>query len=569
MLSTLRIRNIALVADLTWELAPGYVAITGETGAGKSILIDALGLVLGGRADRTLLRSGAENGSVEAVFELPGSRAAQGEWLGANGLEAAPDGLLVLKRTITAAGANRQYVNGAPTSLAILSRIGDGLVDFHGAHEHQSLLHPARQLAILDAFGGLEDEVKAVREGVLRRQSLDRALAESGGDERTQLQRLDLLRFQAQEIEAAQLRPEEEQELDAEYTRAHNAARLLDLAEMARQGLSDDEGSVRARMGEVGRLLRELGRLDPGAEGFCGLLDQAGGVLQDLERELSRYRDRIDIDPARLQALEDRLNLIQSLKRKYGSTVAEVLRYGALAREELAGIEGRAGSRARIEAEREALNQTLIAAGHALSKRRQAVIPRLVRHVLRQLQDLGFRQSRFDILLAGAPPAADAEGVPAGPGLTGFDGLEFQFSPNPGEPMQPLRAIASSGELARVMLALKTVLAAEDNVPVLVFDEVDANVGGETANVLGVKMRQIAGRRQVLCITHLAPVAARASAHYAVTKHVRDGRSVTEIEQLDREGRIRELARMLGGASAAARRHAEALVAENTAAQGA
>lgn len=561
MLSTLRIRNVALVADLTWEVASGYVAITGETGAGKSILIDALGLVLGGRADRTLLRTGAESGSVEAVFELPGSRGSQEAWLGACGLEAAPDGLLVLKRTFTATGANRQYVNGAPTSLATLSRVGDGLVDFHGAHEHQSLLHPARQLAILDAFGGLESEVAAVREGVLRRQALERALAEGGGDERMQAQRLDMLRFQAREIEAAQLRPEEEQELDADYTRAHNAARLLDVAETARQALNDDDGSVRARMGDVGRLLRELTRLDPGTEGLSALLDQAGGVLQDLEREVSRYRDRLEVDPARLQALEDRLNLIQSLKRKYGSSIPEVLRYGALAREELAGLEDRAGNRAQLEAERTELNQRLLAAARALSDRRQAVIPRLVRSVIEQLQDLGFRQSRFDIALTALAPAHDAAARPPNsPGPTGFDTVEFQFAPNPGEEMRPLRAIASSGELARVMLALKTVLAAQDDVPVLVFDEVDANVGGDTATVLGVKMRQIALRRQVLCITHLAPVAARASAHYAVTKHIRDGRSVTEIERLDREGQIRELARMLGGPITAARRHAEALI---------
>jgi DNA repair protein RecN (Recombination protein N) len=554
MLATLRIKNLALVTDLTLDLRPGYNVITGETGAGKSILIGALNLALGERADRTLLRSGCDSCVVEAVFDVTRLRAPLADFLEANGLEPCADGQLLLKRVFTAAGTNRQFINGSPATLHLLAALGQWLVDLHGPHEHQSLLQPARQLAILDAFGGLEAEREAFAERLRRRDALEAQKAALIVDEKTFAQQLDLLRFQTREIAAAQLRPDEEESLVQEHQRAANAARLLELSRAALDALAENDTALLVQMGTVGRLLQELQRLDAGAAPLAELHAQTLATLTELQRELSRYADRVELDPARLQQLEERLNLIHALKRKYGATLAEVIAFGEAAQRKLHALESRDAELARLNAELDALDAELRRAGRALSAKRRAVIPRLVQAVRRELADLGFARSDFDIALT---TAAEAD---ARPTARGFDAVEFLFAPNPGEPAKPLRAIASSGEIARVMLALKTVLAAQDDVPVLVFDEVDANIGGETATVVGRKLKQLAAHRQVLCITHLPQVAAPADAHFVVTKRVERGRTLSEVTLLDRAGRVAELTRMLGGGDAAARRHAEALL---------
>ena len=551
MLTTLRIKNLALVADLTLELRPGCNVITGETGAGKSIIIGALNLVLGERADRTLIRAGADSCAVEAVFDTAKLRGPLASLLEEHGLEPCEENQLVLKRIFTAAGANRQFVNGSPTTLATLAVIGEGLVDMHGPHDHQSLLHPAKQLAILDAFGGLSAQVAAFAELVRRRASIGWEKAALIVDEQTYAQQLDLLRHQVHEITAAQLRPEEEAEVEAEHHRASNAARLLELSQAALNALDGDDGSLFNQLGAMGRTVQELQRVDASAKAFGDTHAQVVASLRELQSDLSRYTDRVDLDPARLAQLEERLNLIHSLKRKYGASLAEVIAFGNNAKAKLQSLEQRDAELARLNDALAKLDAELARAGRDLTAARRKVIPKLAKSVTRQLQDLGFQQSELGIALA-----------PTAPSATGCDGVEFQFAPNPGEPARPLRAIASSGEMARVMLALKTVLAAEDEIPVLVFDEVDANVGGETANAVGEKMRQIARARQVICITHLAPVAAAADSHFVVTKQVRDGRTLTDIQPLTRPQRVEELARMLGGQGEAALRHAEALLVD-------
>ena len=559
MLTTLRIKNLALVSDLTLELQPGCNVVTGETGAGKSIIIGALNLVLGQRADRTLIRSGSDSCSVEAVFDVKKLRAPLKNFLEENGIEPCEDGQLVLKRTFTSAGTNRQFVNGSATTLNVLASIGEWLVDMHGPHDHQSLLNPAKQLAILDAFGGLEKEREAFGELVSKRNELEAEKSALVVDEKTYAQQLDLLRFQVKEIEAARLQPDEEEQLTSEHNRASNAAKLLQLSQAALDVLSESEGSLLTQAGVVGRTLHELQRVDAGAASLVELHEQGVSVLRDLQAELSRYADKVDVDPARLAEMDERLNLIHSLKRKYGSTLAEVIAFGAEAKEKLHSLESRDAELARINGALAKLDAELLKAGKKLSAERKKVIPQLAKAAVKQLADLGFKQSRFDVELTstGWGESAREDARPTGSGL---DTIEFQFAPNPGEPAKPLRAIASSGEMARVMLALKTVLAAEDEIPVLVFDEVDANVGGETANAVGEKMKQIAAKRQVLCITHLPQVAAPADAHYVVTKQVKDGRTISEIELLDKKSRVTEIARMLGGQSEAARKHAEALV---------
>jgi len=568
MLTTLRIKNFALVADLTLELQSGCNVITGETGAGKSIIIGALNLVLGERADRTLIRSGEDSCSVEAAFDVTKLKAPLKKFLDENGLEQCEGNQLVLKRAFTAAGTNRQFVNGSLTTLNVLTTIGEWLVDIHGPHDHQSLLHPAKQLAILDAFGGLEKEREAFGELVRRRADLETEKSALIVDEKTYTQQLDLLRFQVQEIFAARLQADEEARVESEFNRASNAAKLLQLSQAALDALSENENSLLTQAGAIGRTLQELQRVDAGAANLVELHSQAAGSLRELQAELSRYAEKVDVDPARLLELEERLNLIHSLKRKYGATLEEVVAFGGEAKQKLAQLESRDAELARLNAALEKLDAEMLSSGKKLSAARKKVIPQLARAVGKQLDDLGFKQSKFDVAITTvwSSRCDDLGGRPQGPAqravptTTGFDEIEFQFAPNPGEPAKPLRAIASSGEMARVMLALKTVLAAEDEIPVLIFDEVDANIGGETANAVGEKMKQIAAKRQVLCITHLPQVAAPADAHYAVTKQVKNGRTISEIQLLGKKERVTELARMLGGQSDAARNHAEALL---------
>ena len=554
MLTTLRIKNLALVADLTLELQAGYNVITGETGAGKSIIIGALNLALGQRADRTLLRAGADHCSVEAVFEIRDLRAPLGQLLDENGLEPCEDGHLVIKRSFSSAGTNRQFVNGSPTTLNTLASLGDWLVDMHGPHEHQSLLQPARQLSILDAFGALEPRRE---EFSMRLRERSRVQAEKEllvVDDQTYARQLDLLRFQVQEIRGARLRPGEEEEVETDYRRATNSARLLELGQSALALLSENDSSILNQAGALGRALHELQRVDPAAHALVDSLELSLAGWRELQNDLSRYVDSIEIDPARLNELEERLNLLHGLRRKYGGTIADVVAFGEDAERKLAALEQRDTELTRLNARLHQLDRELLTLGQQLTLERQKLVPRLSKAVAKELRALGFAQSELDVSLVSRPELGAALLA------TGLDTVEFQFAPNPGEPARPLRAIASSGEMARVMLALKTVLAAEDDIPVLVFDEVDANVGGETANAVGEKMKQISHTHQVICITHLAPVAAQADAHFVVSKEVCDGRTLSKIELLNKGRRVEELARMLGGASSAARKHAEALL---------
>ncbi len=440
-----------------------------------------------------------------------------------------------------------------------MAALGEWLVDIHGLHDHQSLLHPARQLSILDAFGGLHPLREAFAGLVRRRAALEAEKAALIVDEKSYAQQLDLLRFQTREITEAKLHPDEEAQLEQDYQRASNAARLLELSQSALNLLSEEDNSLLSQVGSLGRILHDLQRIDTSALPLTTLHEQAAASLGDLQAELSRYADRVEIDPARLRELEERLNLVHLLKRKYGGTLAEVIAFGAETARKLQSLEQRDDELNRLNAALSRIDTEILSAGRELSAQRRKLLPQLGKSVVKQLSALGFKQSHFDVVIT-TPAGEDV--LPQASRLTlhGLDEIEFQFAPNPGEPPRPLRAIASSGEMARVMLALKTVLAAVDEIPVLVFDEVDANVGGETANAVGEKMRQISKQRQVLCITHLAPVAAQSDAHYVVSKQMKAGRTISEIELLGREERVTELARMLGGQFEAARQYAESLL---------
>ena len=557
MLTDLRIKNLALVDDLSIEFGSGYNAVTGETGAGKSIIIGALGLVLGERADRTLLRDGNEQCSVEAIIDVSTIAEDFHHYLESSGLEPCESNQLLLKRIFTASGANRQFVNGSPTSLSVLSSIGEWLVDIHGPHDHQSLLKSSRQLEILDAYGGLENQRKEFAVSVDCLSDLENRKAELVVDEDAYARELDLLRFQVDEIESAQLSEDEEDGLEQSFRRVTNSARLAELVGEVKALVSESEPSSYDLILGAGRLINEMVNVDEGAEDLLDQQSQISEQINDLSAALEDYCDRLNLDPDQMREVEDRYNLVQSLKRKYGASLKAVIDFGSKASVRLKKLENRDEELVDLNKKIDTISDKIQKQGRRLSEARKEVAPKLVVEAEKQLDDLGFLQSRFDVEIV--DPNDLGQGS-ASVSRNGFDQIEFLFAPNPGEPFKPLKSIASSGEMARVMLALKTVLSSQDSIPILVFDEVDANVGGETATVVGQKMNKIGEKRQVLCITHLAPVAATGSRHYLVEKEVDNGRTHTKVRLLNSTTRIDELTRMLGGSGDAARQHAEELL---------
>jgi DNA repair protein RecN (Recombination protein N) len=548
-LSSLRIRNLALVEELEWLLGPGCTAITGETGSGKSIIVGALKLVLGERADKTLLRAGAESCTVEAIFDVRDPAPLDGR-LAEHGIEPCADGQLLIKRAFTATGANRQFINGSATTLAVLKTLGEDLIDLHGPHDHQSLLSVEKQLGLLDAFAGAEP---IVREYQAAWRQLHRLSAERdalSADEAALAREVDLLRHQVREIAAAELRAGEEEEIQRRYTVAANSRRLLELAGSALRRLSEDEDALLPQLAEIGRTLRDLERIDPAASVHSDSLHRAMSELDELTRGIERYTGSLELDPAELARLEDRVSLFETLKRKYGPTLPEVIDFGARAAERLGRIDSRGEELARLEHGIAAAKKALLERGRSLSEKRKAAAPKLARSVTTHLRDLGFQRSEFSVQSQPLPE----------PGSTGLETIEFVFAPNPGEPPKPLKAIASSGEISRVMLAIKSTLAAEDTVSLLVFDEIDANVGGEIAHAVGAKMASLGEKHQVLCITHLPQVAAAARAQFVVSKEFVNERTVSRLTPVQAEARIEEIARMLGGKTKSALEHARTLL---------
>lgn len=542
MLSVLRIRNLAVIEDVTWELGPGFNILTGETGAGKSILIDALQLLLGERADKSLIRDGAEECAVEAVIEPGARRAELEELLQSAGLEAGEEGLF-LKRIIARQGSNRQFMNGSPVPLQMLKTIGDLLVDFHGPHDHQSLLQVARQLEALDAFAGIESKRLAFQELFRKAEHIRRSIAGLGEGDPAEWQRqVEFLKFQWEEIGAANLSAQEETSLESEYQAARHVQRILEISGEMQQRLEEGEQPVLESLAQVQKLLGEWERIDARAAALAASNISAIETLRDLLREASGLAEQAELDGGRLGELEQRLDLYQALKKKYGGTVEAVLEQGAKLRERYDALAGREENIRALEKEWAEACKELEQQASQLTKARKKAAPQLSEAITKELRKLGFKQSEFSITLE------KAEAL----GSSGGDRVEFMFAPNPGESPRPLRAIASSGEMARVMLAVKTVLAASDAVPILIFDEVDANVGGETAVAVAEKLRGLAARHQVLCITHLAQVAAAGNRHYQVDKTVKKGRTLTGVTLLDETARREELARMLGGKNDAA-----------------
>lgn len=551
MLAVLQIKNLALVDTLSWEPGPGLVGVTGETGAGKSMIVGALKLVLGDRADRSLVRAGSGQCTVEALFEIPNALEVNAVLTEA-GLDSCEDDQLVVRRIVAAAGTggNRQFVNGSPVPLAVLRRLGTLLVDLHGPHEHQSLFSQDRQLHMIDAFGACQDALETYRRAYRTWRRLQRERDELRRSDGLSEQELELLRFQIREIDEAELRLDEEEPLEQRFRILRNHTRLLDTTRQLVDLFSENEVSVTSRLHEAGRALRELESVDPAARAFTAGFDTARVELEELSASLTRYLDGLEFDPAEQQAIEARLDILSGLKRKYGPSLEEVLAHREEAALRLGRVEGRGQALERLEAELASAEKNLHTAGAALRDQRRRAASRLAKQIAAQLVQVGFRQSRIEIRLEDA----------SGPGPNGLDTADFIFAPNPGEPEQPLRLTASSGEMSRVMLALKSALADEDRIPLLVFDEIDANVGGEIARAVGGKMAELSRSHQVIAITHLPQVAAQAGSHFVVRKEVREGRTRSLLRRVEGAERVVELARMLGGDTASARAHAQTLL---------
>jgi DNA repair protein RecN (Recombination protein N) len=548
-LASLRIQNLALVEDLDWQLARGFVAVTGETGSGKSIILGALKLVLGERADKSLIRTGADSCSVEAVFHLDETGSLNAR-LEAQGIEPCADSQLIVKRVFTRAGANRQFVNCSATTLAALKELGDGLVDLHGPHDHQSLLSAEKQMALLDSFAGAEPLRAEFHELFKKLNAVTAEHDELATGEAALEREVDLLRHQVREIESANLGADEEEMLLARYNTASHSRRLIDLTTQILDRLSESDDSALSRLGDIQRSLREVEKLDPSAAKLAASHADAVAQLDDIARDLQHYASGLDTDPEQLAQLEERVSLVESLKRKYGRTVADVIAFGDSAAERLRKIESRGDELKRLAAEIEKTRAAMLAAGRKLSDKRHKTAPKLASEITAQLRGLGFAKSDFTIALS---PLEQ-------PGAAGLESAEFLFAPNPGEPPKPLRAIASSGEISRVMLAVKSVLAAQDRVALLVFDEIDANVGGEIAHAVADKMRELGRRHQVLCITHLPQVAAAADSQFVVTKAYGKDKTTSQLAEVAGDARTEEIARMLGGKGASALAHARTLL---------
>jgi DNA repair protein RecN (Recombination protein N) len=536
MLQNLSVRNLAIVEEAAVSFGAGLNIITGETGAGKSVLMGALDLVLGGRADKSAIREGAPEAWVEAVFELADARAADA-LLDSAGLPPCEDGRLLVRRSVASAGTGRCLVNDAPATVQTLRKLGCLLVDIHGPYDHQSLLDADFQRDILDAYGHCVPQLTAYAAAWDALKSLETRLQELQGDTADIAVEVDRLQFIVDEISRAGLTDADEEDLIQQHAQAANAEQILTLGSAISGTLTDGESSsIFDLLANLQVQLAELARILPAAAEWRADVQSAAVQIQELGRTINDRLSQIDADPGRFQQLEDRMALVQRLKRKYGHTVADVLATLEKGQTRLHDLATRTEQVLNLQQEISVATVRLTEKSALLSKTRAQAAGKLARSITAELHDLGFLKAGFSIDLTACAP-----------GPHGADSVSFGFAPNPGEPMRPLKAIASSGEIARVMLAVKAVLAAHDSIPVLVFDEIDANIGGEVGRAVGQKLRRVAENHQVISITHLPQAAVYGHHHFVVSKEVVKGRTKMRIEELDPPQRVDEIARMLGG----------------------
>jgi DNA repair protein RecN (Recombination protein N) len=534
MLTELRIRNFAIIESLTLPLAKGFNVLSGETGAGKSIIVGALGLLLGERASADLIRTGADRATVEGVFDVS-DRPEIIALLDERGIDA-EESLVVLKREI-AAGRARAWVNGSTVSAGILAEVGRLLVNLHGQHEAQTLLDPDSQRRILDAFAGATEQAVLVQSAYHELATTRREIADLRRRRAEAEKRADYLRHVVQEIEGAKLVEGEDTKLEDEARRLENSEELRELATGISGAIEGDEDTVLERLGIVERLLSSIQRIDPTLQRLQELYDTAYYNLEALARELGEYESSVELDPERLEEVRRRRDLLFKLTKKYGATLGEVIDTGRTARAELDLVDSAELDLRTLEARERAAQQALVERAGVLTATRTAAAARLGRAVDAVLPDLGMPDGRFHAALV---PAREI-------GPEGAESVEFRVSLNVGHEERPLARVASGGELSRVMLALKTILARLDRVPTLIFDEVDAGIGGRVGLQVGETMRRVASYHQVFAITHLPQIAARGHHHIQVSKGARGGVTTADVTVLEGELRVTELARMLGG----------------------
>jgi len=554
MLTELRIQNFAIIEDLSLDLREGLITLSGETGAGKSILVDAVETLLGVRADINLIRSGQERASVEGTFKIP-----EPIKVSVHAILQREDLLddanyLNMQREFRRQGRNVARVNGRPATLALVKELGELLIDLHGQSEHLSLLRVPAHRGLLDRYAGIEAELSAYQATYAQLMELRRELTSLQAAELDAVRRVELLTFQVQEIEAARLQVDEEQELKGERTRLANAEALASQANLALAALDESNPEAPAANDRLGAAVEALGQLAKVDSSQAALENRAQDLfdsMTDLARELRAYLEQIEFNPRRLEEVEERLALLQNLKRKYGESIPAILAYGERARKDLDNISHAEERLAELSAGETKLVDQLAEQAKALSTKRHAAAQSLSRAIETELDDLKMGAAHFGVDFK---TREDAQGLLVDGGRAAFDSfghetIEFLVAPNPGEGLKPLVKIASGGETARLMLALKNVLARADQTPTLIFDEIDQGIGGRVGAVVGQKLWRLGRQHQVLCVTHLPQLAAYGDQHFKVEKRVQDGRTITRVVKLEGQLRLQELANMLGEVS--------------------
>lgn len=542
MLVELSIKNIALIESLRVEFARGFNVLTGETGAGKSIVVDSVNLALGGRADRDMIRTGAQKGMVQALFDVSENEKARA-YLNEIGIDA-EDGLIAVRRELSREGRNLCRISDVAVPVATLRQLTSMLMDVHGQHEHQALLNPARHIGFLDDFAG--EAIAGLRENVSQlytaRGKIAAELKARMNDVADKERLSDMLAFQVQEISSAKLKPGEEEKLEKKLAVLENAEKIRTGVETAYTMVYQGDGrsaSAQEALLRAAEAMERIGGLNERYGALAGRLRELFYAAQDVGYELQAQMDDLDFEPALIEKIAARLDLIGRLERKYGASVEEVIRFGEDAAQRLEALKTSDEAIADLKKRYRAADAELREACAALSEQRKLAAQKLAEQICAQLKDLGMARTRFEVRVE---PEAK-------PTATGMDRVEFMISPNPGEPLRPLASIASGGEISRVMLALKAISLDAEGVDSMIFDEIDTGVSGRMAQVVGEKMCLIARRRQVLCITHLPQIAALGDAHFMVEKVAGEDRTDTHVRALDLDGRIHELSRLVGGAN--------------------
>ena len=555
MLEHLHIRNVALIKESEISFGDGLNILTGETGAGKSMIIDSLQFALGGRAGKDFLRHGEKQAAVEALFSVQSQ--ALTEKLAENGIVPEEDGTLLITRTLSEAGKSVCRINGSTVTVGMLKEIAEDMIDIYGQHEHQSLLNPVKHIRLLDRFcgAGFGEAMEEYKNSRQRLKDLEKQLAILIGDESQREQRMDMLLFQKEEIEAAELQEGEEDALLEQKKRLSSMERLIRLTGESVTLLYDGDDrapSACDQLGDALAKLREAAEYDAALSPLADALADGYAAVEDCARELKREAEEQEADPEELERIEERLQLFYKLKRKYGGSIEAVLEFYEKAVQELEFLSNSSEKAAELSAKKAAEEKRLSALAETLTARRRATAEQVEEQIETALHDMEMKHARFHIQIE---EKADW-------GADGKDKVEFLISANAGEPLKPLAKIASGGEMSRVMLALKTVLVDADEIGTFIFDEIDTGVSGRTARRLGEKMRFLGGKRQLLCITHLPQIAAMADNHFLIEKESDAGETVTRVTALDEEGAVREVARLMNDVTETTLAAARELLAE-------